>query len=105
MATDRGEGERARPAVVVDEPHRTLAPPLLIEAAKLQEREQLLVSLAKDVGGDLDDIVHLALDGIPPAVDGGSDVLDDDGLLEILEQPLGITDAGHSSIISSSSTF
>src|SRR5207248_1463452 len=97
VAAGPGEPERARPAVVVDEAHRALAPPLLVEAPELHECEQLVVSLAKDVGGDLHHLVDLALDGIPSTIDGRSNILDDDRLLQILEQPLRIPPAGHTS--------
>src|SRR5262249_38196504 len=93
------EPERARPAIVVGEPHRALAPRVLIEAAKLQEREQHLVPLAKDVGADLDHVTDLALDRIPPTIDGRRNTLDDDSLLEILERAAGMAAGSHASII------
>ena len=78
------EDERARPAIVVDEPHRRLAPGRLVDAAVLQERDERLVAFLEDVGADLERVADLALDRVAPGIHGRCDVLDDDRAAQLL---------------------
>ncbi len=75
--------ERARPAVIVHEPHRRLAPRALVGATVEEERHQYLVALLEDVGADLEHGADLALDRIAAAVDVRRDRLDHHGAAQI----------------------
>ena len=81
------EREGARPAVVVDVPHRRLAPLALVDPPVLQKRDEHVVAFLEDVGGDLQHAADLALDRIPATVDRGGDVLDDDRATRVLDRP------------------
>src|SRR5262249_37413357 len=87
VATGLGEREGARPPIVVDVAHRRLAPRALAVAAIVEIGHQDVVAVLEDVGRDLEDRAHLALDGIASAVHGGLDALDDDGAAGRVDRP------------------
>src|SRR5207249_9506949 len=73
--TDRIEAEARDPAIVVVEGHGRLAPPAALIAI-LYDRAQLVVTVTKQVGPDLERVADNAFDRIAATVELGVDLLD-----------------------------
>jgi hypothetical protein len=60
----------------------------------LEEDGEDVVAFLEHVGGHLDLVARLALDGIAPTVHGGGDVLDHDGAAQVLGGQHGVSGRG-----------
>ena len=76
------------PAVVVEERHRRLAPLGLVLRAVLDRRRDLVVTVAEDVGLDLDHVAHHPLDRMAATVELRLDALDHDAVGGELQKAL-----------------
>src|SRR5262249_3330444 len=82
-AVDDVESESAPPAIVVHEAHRRFSPGGVTSSPVLEHGDDDVVAFLEDVGLHLDDGAELTLDGVAASVNGGGDVLDDDGAPKI----------------------
>src|SRR5215208_2246865 len=70
------ERNAAAPAIVVDERHRPFAPGLVIRGPIADGRTELVVTVAEDVGFDLQHVADDAFDRKAASVDLGGNPLD-----------------------------
>src|SRR6185369_10092605 len=72
------QGERRSPAIITVMPHRHALPSAGALGTPAQRRGRDLMTVAENVGPDLDRLAGNALDGKAPAIDGRINILDDE---------------------------
>src|ERR1043166_2408282 len=80
-ASDAVRPEARHPAVVVVKREGRFLPRLILEGV-IEDGPELVVTVAEQIGPDLDDVARNALCGISTGVDFGIDVLDGDARIQ-----------------------
>ena len=90
-----GQLDVARPAVVLDRPHRRLVPGLLVVGTQEERGVEQVVAVGEDVGGDEQLVADDALDRVAAAVELRADALDHDAAPRADLAGVGLARVGH----------